>query len=491
MDKRVIGEGLTFDDVLLVPQASSVMPRGVDTSAQLTRKIRLNIPVLSAAMDTVTESAAGIALAQEGGIGVIHKNMTPEEQAAEVRRVKRFEAGVVQEPLTVGPDTTLEEVRRLAAENNFSGFPVQDADGKVCGIVTNRDIRFEADPGKKVSEMMTPRDRLVTVVQGVKLDFCKNLFREHRIEKLPVMDDAGYLKGMITVRDIEKSKAFPNAVRDDLGRLLAAAAIGVGDKELYRFEALFAAGVNAIVVDTAHGHSSGVINQVRELKNKHGDNIQIIGGNIATADAVRDLIDAGADAVKVGIGPGSICTTRMVAGVGVPQLTAVMQCADAGRAAGVPVIADGGIKFSGDFAKAMAAGASTCMFGSMFAGTDEAPGAKILYQGRTYKAYRGMGSIGAMQQGSKDRYFQGDVDETMKLVPEGIEGRVAYKGPLGDILHQLVGGLRAAMGYTGSASIDDLHERARFVRITGAGLRESHVHDVAITEEAPNYRIEH
>jgi len=490
MNDQLLGEGLTFDDVLLVPQASSVMPRGVDTSAQLTKNIRLNIPVISAAMDTVTESGTAIALAQEGGIGVIHKNMTPAEQAAEVRRVKRFEAGVVQEPLTVTPETTLAQMHALAAEHGFSGFPVLDNDGKVCGIITNRDIRFERDPNSKVIDMMTPRDRLVSVEHGVDLDTCKDLFRLHRIEKLPVVDAQGRLQGMVTVRDIEKSSANPNAVRDDLGRLLAAAAIGVGDAEMQRFEALYAAGVDAIIVDTAHGHSQGVINQVREIKQQYGDKIQIIGGNIATAEAVRDLADAGADAVKVGIGPGSICTTRIVAGVGVPQLTAVMQCAEAGRDAGVPVIADGGIKFSGDFAKAMAAGASTCMFGSMFAGTEEAPGAKILFQGRTYKAYRGMGSIGAMKQGSKDRYFQGDVDEAMKLVPEGIEGRVAYKGELGDILHQLVGGLRAAMGYTGAASIVELHKRARFVRITGAGLRESHVHDVTITEEAPNYRIE-
>jgi IMP dehydrogenase len=490
MDNQLLGEGLTFDDVLLVPQASNVMPRGVDTSAQLTKTIRLNIPVISAAMDTVTESGTAIALAQEGGIGVIHKNLSPTQQAAEVRRVKRYEAGVVQEPLTVSPETTLEEVSRLAAEHGFSGFPVLDSDGKVCGIVTNRDIRFERDPNKQVAAMMTPKERLVTVHHGVDLDACKHLFREHRIEKLPVVDDDGRLSGMITVRDIEKSKAFPNAVRDDLGRLLAAAAIGVGAAELQRFEALHAAGVDAVIVDTAHGHSQAVINQVREIKQQYGDKIQVVGGNIATAEAVRDLADAGADAVKVGIGPGSICTTRIVAGVGVPQLTAVMQCAAAGRDAGVPVIADGGIKFSGDFAKAIAAGASTCMFGSMFAGTEEAPGAKILYQGRTYKAYRGMGSIGAMQQGSKDRYFQGDVDEAMKLVPEGIEGRVAYKGAVGDILHQLVGGLRAAMGYTGAASIDAMHQRAKFVRITGAGLRESHVHDVTITEEAPNYRLE-
>ncbi len=482
------GEGLTFDDVLLVPQASNVVPRSVNTIAQFTKKIHLNIPVLSAAMDTVTESRTAIAMAQEGGIGVIHKNLSLENQAAEVRKVKRFEAGVVQEPFTVSPDMHLSDVRELCRIHGFSGFPVLDSDGSLCGIITNRDTRFENDLSKRVDEVMTPRDRLVTVKSGTDLEHCKQLFRQHRIEKLPVVDDKGHLHGMITVRDIEKSKAFPNAVRDNLGRLLVAAAIGVGDKELARFEALLAVGVDAIVVDTAHGHSSGVIGQIREIKRQYGDNIQIIGGNIATPEAVRDLADAGADAVKVGIGPGSICTTRMVAGVGVPQLTAIMECAVAGRDAGVPVIADGGIKFSGDFAKAMAAGASTCMFGSMFAGTDEAPGEKILYQGRTYKAYRGMGSIAAMQQGSKDRYFQDDVDEAMKLVPEGIEGRVAYKGPAGDILHQLVGGLRAAMGYTGAATIADMHKRAKFVRITGAGLRESHVHDVTITEEAPNYR---
>lgn len=440
LDDRILEEGLTFDDVLLVPQASSVMPRNVDTSAQLTRNIRLNIPVVSAAMDTVTESGTAITLAQEGGIGVIHKNLSLEEQAAEVRRVKRYEAGVVQEPLTVHQEMTLAQLLELAEENGFSSFPVLDNDDKVCGIITNRDIRFEGDPGRKIAEMMTPAERLVSVPQGTDLEACKNLFRQHRIEKLPVVDDNGFLQGMVTVRDIEKSSANPNAVRDELGRLLAAAAIGVGEKEMERFEALLAAGVDAVVVDTAHGHSQGVIEQVRKLKRQYGDRIQVIGGNIATAEAVRALADAGADAVKVGIGPGSICTTRIVAGVGVPQLTAVMQCARAAGEAGVPIIADGGIKFSGDFAKAMAAGASTCMFGSMFAGTEEAPGDKILYQGRTYKAYRGMGSIGAMKRGSKDRYFQGDVDEAMKLVPEGIEGRVAYKGSVSDILHQLVGG---------------------------------------------------
>lgn len=486
---EAIREGLTFDDVLLVPQASQVMPKGADISSQLTKQIRLNIPVVSAAMDTVTESGTAIALAQEGGIGVIHKNLTHEQQAAEVRKVKRFEAGVVQDPLTVTEDMKLSDVRRLSLSHGFSGFPVLDSSGKVCGIVTNRDIRFESDDSMSVKEMMTGRDRLVTVAPGTDLKTCKQMFREHRIEKLPVMDSDGRLQGMVTVRDIEKASANPHAVRDSLGRLLAAAAIGVGPKEMERFEALFAEGVDAVVVDTAHGHSAGVIDQVREIKRLYGDRIQVIGGNIATAEAVRDLAEAGADAVKVGIGPGSICTTRVVAGVGVPQLTAVMDCAKTSREVGVPVIADGGIKFSGDFAKAMAAGASTCMFGSMFAGTDEAPGDKILYQGRTYKAYRGMGSIGAMKKGSKDRYFQGDVDEAMKLVPEGIEGRVAYKGQLSDILHQLVGGLRASMGYIGAASVTEMHDKAKFVRITGAGLSESHVHDVTITEEAPNYRL--
>ncbi|MFQ5582098.1 MAG: IMP dehydrogenase [Mariprofundaceae bacterium] len=484
------GEGLTFDDVLLVPQASSVLPRTADTSSLLTRNIRLNIPIVSAAMDTVTESSTAICLAQEGGIGVIHKNFSPEEQAAEVRRVKRHEAGVVQEPLTVTPDMPLSAVRDLSDRHGFSGFPVLDAGGKVCGIITNRDIRFETDMDTPVQQMMTPREKLVTVKHGTDLEACKQLFREHRIEKLPVVGAKDRLQGMITVRDIEKSTAFPNAVRDDLGRLLVAAAVGVGDKELLRFEALMDAGVDAVVVDTAHGHSKGVIAQVCELKKQHGDNIQIIAGNVATAAATRALIKAGADAVKVGIGPGSICTTRMIAGVGMPQLSAIMRCAEAAKGSGVPIIGDGGIKFSGDFAKAVAAGASICMFGSMFAGTDEAPGQKILYQGRTYKAYRGMGSLGAMQKGSKDRYFQGDVDEAMKLVPEGIEGRVAYKGALADILHQLVGGLRAAMGYIGAANLADMHKKAKFIKITSAGLRESHVHDVSITEEAPNYRLD-
>ncbi len=489
-DARILYEGLTFDDVLLVPQASSVVPRAVHTDTRLTRSIKLNIPVLSAAMDTVTESGTAIVLAQEGGMGVIHKNLTAQEQAAEVRKVKRYEAGMVVDPLTVRADMPLGAVQQLARDNGFSGFPVLDANGSVCGIVTNRDMRFESDLARPVSEIMTSHERLVTVTPGTPLEQCKALFRQYRIEKLPVLNADGSLHGMITVRDIEKASASPRAVRDHLGRLMTAAAIGVGEAELERFEILRHEGVDVIVVDTAHGHSQGVIDQVRQIKQQYGDDVQIIGGNIATPEATRDLIEAGADAVKVGIGPGSICTTRIVAGVGVPQLTAIMRCADAAHGAGVPIIADGGIKFSGDFAKAMAAGASVAMFGSMFAGTDEAPGKKILYQGRSFKAYRGMGSVGAMKKGSKDRYFQGDVEEAMKLVPEGIEGRVPYKGALADILHQLLGGLRAAMGYVGAESVASLHERAKFVRITGAGLHESHVHDVTITEEAPNYRFD-
>jgi len=485
---QIQGEGLTFDDVMLVPQASAVLPRQADTSSRLTRTIRLNIPILSSAMDTVTESRTAICMAQEGGIGVLHKNMAPSEQAAEVRRVKRYEAGVVREPFTVSPDMTLAELRNLSREHGFSGFPVLNGDGRLCGIVTHRDVRFETAPDTRVRDVMTPRDRLVTVAPGTSPDACKALFRKHRIEKLPVVDSDFRLQGMVTVRDIEQATAFPNAVRDDLGRLLVAAAIGVGEYEFERFEVLRAEGVDAVVVDTAHGHSRGVIEQVREIKRHYGDEVQVIAGNVATAEAVRDLIDAGADAVKVGIGPGSICTTRVVAGVGVPQFSAIVACAEAACDTDVPVIADGGIKFSGDMAKAIAAGAATVMIGSMFAGTDEAPGDTILYQGRTYKAYRGMGSLGAMKKGSKDRYFQADEDDAMKLVPEGIEGRVAYKGPLAAILHQLVGGLRASMGYTGCATIADMHEKARFVKISSAGLRESHVHDVTITEEAPNYQ---
>ncbi|MDX8411517.1 MAG: IMP dehydrogenase [Mariprofundaceae bacterium] len=487
---RLQGEALTFDDVLLVPAASNVLPKDADVGAHLTRKIHLNIPIMSSAMDTVTESRTAICLAQEGGIGVLHKNMSVDEQAHEVRRVKRFEAGVVKEPMTVTPQTTLADVRAFSAAQNYSGFPVQDADGKLCGIITNRDVRFEERGDIPVAERMTPRERLVTVAEGTDLAACREIFRQHRIEKLPVVDKEFRLVGMVTVRDMEKAKAFPHAARDDHGRLLVAAAIGVGDAELQRFEGLLAESVDAVVVDTAHGHSSGVIEQVRQIKSLHGDDVQVIAGNVATASAVRDLIKVGADAIKVGIGPGSICTTRVVSGVGMPQVTAIAQCAEAAVGSGVPIIADGGIRFSGDVAKAFAAGASVVMMGSMFAGTDEAPGETILYQGRTYKAYRGMGSLGAMKKGSKDRYFQSEVDEPLKLVPEGIEGRVPYRGPLAAILHQLVGGLRAAMGYTGCATISDMNEKAEFVRATTAGINEGHVHDVTITEEAPNYRLD-
>jgi len=481
---------LTFDDVLLVPRYSEVLPRDADLRTRFTRRIQLNIPVVSAAMDTVTEAAMAIAVAQAGGIGVIHKNLSPEEQAAEVRKVKRYEAGVVQDPLTVRLDTPLAEIRRLARENGFSGFPVIDDEGRLAGIVTNRDMRFAREPSTPARELMTPRKRLITVSPGVDLEHCKELFRKHRIEKLPVVDENDRLMGLITVQDIEKSERFPNAARDALGRLLVAAAVGVGEKELDRAARLIEEGVDAIVVDTAHGHSKGVIEQVRRIKERWGEDVQVIGGNVATAEAVRALAEAGADAVKVGIGPGSICTTRVVAGVGVPQLSAVLECAKEARKLGVPIIADGGIKFSGDFAKAIAAGASCCMFGSMLAGCDEAPGEKIIYQGRAYKSYRGMGSLGAMAKGGKERYFQEDVEDVGKFVPEGIEGMVPYKGAAADVIHQLVGGLRAAMGYLGAATIEEMPKRARFVRITNAGLRESHAHDVKITKEAPNYRME-
>ncbi|MDX8377781.1 MAG: IMP dehydrogenase [Mariprofundales bacterium] len=484
---RILDEALTFDDVLLVPAASNIMPNSAKLTSRFTRKLALNIPLVSAAMDTVTESRTAICMAQEGGIGVLHKNMTAAEQAEQVRTVKRFEAGVVQQPLTVHENTLLSEVRYLSAKHGFSGFPVLDATDCLCGIITNRDIRFATDNNIEVRDLMTPRKDLVTVPQGSDTDVSRDLLRKFRIEKLPVVDEDFHLCGMITVRDIEQAKAHPLAVRDALGRLLVAAAIGVGHNEMQRCAALYAEGVDAIIVDTAHGHSAGVIEQVSQIKRMYGDKLQVVAGNVATPEAVKDLIAAGADAVKVGIGPGSICTTRVVAGVGVPQLTAIMQCVAAAKDADIPIIADGGIKFSGDFAKAMAAGASCCMLGSMFAGTDEAPGEVILFKGRSYKAYRGMGSIGAMRQGSKDRYFQAEVEDSMKLVPEGIEGRVAYKGALGSILYQMLGGLRAAMGYTGCADIASFGENPRFVRITNAGLHESHVHDVTITKESPNY----
>lgn len=482
----MIREALTFDDVLLEPAASAVLPGEVDTRTRLTRRIELGIPLISSAMDTVTESALAIAMAQAGGLGVIHKNMAIAAQAQEVRRVKKFESGMVVDPLTIGPDQTLADALALMTANHITGLPVvEPGSRKLVGVLTNRDVRFASNLQQPVRELMT-RERLVTVSEGVSKEEAKRLLHQHRIEKLLVVDETYRCIGLITVKDIEKAQRFPNASKDEKGRLRVAAATGVGPDGDARAEALFDAEVDIVVVDTAHGHSQGVIDSVRRIR-KLGNYTQIIAGNVATADGAKALIDAGADAIKVGIGPGSICTTRIVAGVGVPQLTAVMDCVAAAKAAGVPVIADGGIKFSGDLAKALAAGASCAMIGSLFAGTDEAPGEVFLYQGRSYKSYRGMGSVGAMARGSADRYFQQEIKDSLKLVPEGVEGRVPYKGPVGAVVHQLVGGLRAAMGYTGSRSLEDLAANARFVRITNAGLRESHVHDVALVREAPNY----
>ncbi|MBB5519730.1 IMP dehydrogenase [Amphiplicatus metriothermophilus] len=485
-----IREALTFDDVLLEPGASEVMPSEVSTRARLTREIVMNIPILSSAMDTVTEAEMAIAMAQNGGLGVLHRNLSTEEQAEHVRRVKRFESGMVVNPLTLTPEATLAEAWRIMDEKKISGFPVvenRDANGvgKLVGILTNRDMRFAADPNQKVAELMT-REGLVTVKPHASREEIIRLLHRHRIERLIVVDDDYRCIGLITVKDIEKAQKYPHACKDAEGRLRVAAASSVGETGYERVEALIDAGCDVVVIDTAHGHSAKVIEQVARIK-RASNATQVIAGNVATYDGARALIDAGADAVKVGIGPGSICTTRIVAGVGVPQLTAVMDAARAGRAAGVPVIADGGVKYSGDIAKALAAGADAVMVGSLLAGTEEAPGETFLYQGRPYKAYRGMGSISAMARGSADRYFQADVQEQMKLVPEGIEGQTPYKGPVAPILHQLVGGLRAAMGYVGAASIEELQKRARFVKITNAGLRESHVHDVQITREAPNY----
>jgi IMP dehydrogenase len=482
-----IREGLTFDDVLLEPGPSEIMPAEADVSTKLTRDIRLNIPLTSSAMDTVTESRLAIAMAQAGGLGVIHRNMTVEEQADMVREVKRYESGMVINPVTITPQTTLGEVRAIVAKKKISGFPVVDPKtGKLVGILTNRDMRFDTDPNRKAIELMTTGD-LVTVREGAGRDEARALLRDRKIERVIVVDEAYRATGLITMKDIEKAQAHPHAAKDDQGRLLVGAASTVGDAGYERAMALAEAGVDVVVIDTAHGHSIQVSRVVERIK-RESNRIQIIAGNVATYDAARALIDAGADAVKVGIGPGSICTTRIVAGVGVPQLTAIMEAARAAKASGAPVIADGGIKYSGDLAKAIAAGAACAMMGSMFAGTDESPGEVFLYQGRSYKSYRGMGSVGAMGAGSADRYFQKEVEDSQKLVPEGIEGQTPYKGPIAPVLHQMVGGLRAAMGYVGAASIADLQERARFVRITGAGLRESHVHDVMITREAPNYR---
>ena len=481
----MLREALTFDDVLLVPAASSILPTDADTTTQVTKEISLGIPLVSAAMDTVTESELAIAMAQAGGLGVLHRNMTPEEQAGEVRKVKKFESGMVVNPLTIRPDATLSEALELMTENKISGVPVTEKNGRLVGILTNRDVRFASNPDQKISELMT-HENLVTVREAVDQEEAKRLLHQHRIEKLLVVDDDYCCVGLITVKDMEKAQLHPNAAKDAQGRLRVAAASTVGDDGFARSRALVDAGVDLIVVDTAHGHSEHVANAVSRIKSVSNE-IQVMAGNVATADGAKSLIDAGADAVKVGIGPGSICTTRVVAGVGVPQLTAILDAVEAARATNTPVIADGGIKYSGDLAKAIAAGASCAMVGSLLAGTTESPGEVFLYQGRSYKAYRGMGSVGAMARGSADRYFQQDISETHKLVPEGIEGQIPFKGPVGQVLHQLVGGLRAAMGYTGSANISAMHEHAEFIRMTSASLAESHVHDVTITREAPNY----
>src|SRR6476661_6242441 len=482
-DTADIPLGLTFDDVLLQPLESSVLPSGADTKTFLTREIPLHIPILSSAMDTVTEADMAIALAQLGGIGVLHRNMTIEEQATAVRQVKRFESGMVVNPITMAPDQTLAEALELMKSHRISGIPIVEKSGKLCGILTNRDVRFAENPRQKVSELMT-RDNLATVQIGTTEAEARRILHQRRIEKLLVVDADNHCVGLITVKDIEKSVASPLATKDAEGRLRVAAASTVGDAGFERSQALIDAGCDCIVIDTAHGHNTDVARAVERVKTL-SNSAQVIAGNVATADAAKALVDAGADAIKVGIGPGSICTTRIVAGVGVPQLTAIMEAARAAN--GVPVIADGGIRTSGDIAKALAAGASTVMVGSLLAGTEEAPGETFLYQGRAYKSYRGMGSVGAMARGSADRYFQQDIKDQLKLVPEGIEGQVPFKGPVRDVIHQMVGGVKAAMGYTGSKTLRDLRERAQFVRITNAGLSESHVHDVAITREAPNY----
>jgi IMP dehydrogenase len=483
-------EGLTFDDVLLRPGRSEVLPGDVNVSTRLTRTIHLNMPIVASAMDTVTEARMAIAMAQNGGLGVIHRNLEPEAQAEQVRLVKRYESGMVMNPITIHPDETLADALAMMKHHGISGIPVVErgpngTKGKLVGILTNRDVRFANNPGQPVSELMT-KDRLITVREGVSQDEARRLLHQFRIEKLLVVDDHYRCIGLITVKDIEKQVAYPNAAKDAQGRLLVAAATTTGEQGFERAERLIDAGCDVVVVDTAHGHSVKVLESVTRVK-KLSNAVQVVAGNVATREGAQALIDAGADAVKVGIGPGSICTTRIVAGVGVPQLTAIMEAVEAAHAADIPVIADGGIKFSGDLAKALAAGASCAMVGSLLAGTDETPGEVFLYQGRSYKAYRGMGSVGAMARGSADRYFQAEVRDTLKLVPEGIEGQVAYKGPVSGVLHQLTGGLRASMGYVGAATLPEFREKAQFIRITSAGLRESHVHDVTITRESPNY----
>ena len=488
-----IKDGLTFDDILLEPAASDVLPADADVQTQLTKSIKLGIPLLSAAMDTVTENSLAIAMAQAGGIGVIHKNLDPIEQAAEVQKVKKFESGMVVNPITIEPIATLADARNLMNHHGFSGFPVvENRNGKLVGILTNRDVRFATDPKQKIKELMTQNSKskpLVTVNEGVALEEAKRLLHKYRIEKLVVVDEKFACVGLITVKDMEKAQAYPNACKDDKGRLRVAAATGVGDAGFGRAEALLDAGVDIIVVDTAHGHSAGVLNSVKKIKN-YSNSVQILAGNVATADGAKALVDAGADCVKVGIGPGTICTTRMIAGVGVPQFTAILEAASTCKKLGIPIIADGGIKYSGDIAKAIAAGADCVMIGSLFAGTEESPGDVFLFQGRSYKSYRGMGSLSAMARGSADRYFQEEISDNQKFVPEGVEGRVPYKGRVIDVIQQLVGGLRSSMGYTGNATISDMQNSCRIRKITAAGLRESHVHDVTITREAPNYRLD-
>ena len=485
---RVVKKALTFDDVLLIPAHSIVLPRDVSLATQITKKIRLNIPVVSAAMDTVTESRLAIALAQEGGIGIIHKNMTAKAQAAEVAKVKRFESGVVKDPVTVTQEMSVRDVMLLTRQHKISGLPVLDG-RKVVGIVTNRDLRFEHNLDQPIKNIMTPRERLVTVKEGAPLEEAMALLHKHRLERVLVVNGEFELRGLVTVKDILKSKEHPSASKDEHGRLRVGAAVGVGEGTDERVEVLVEAGVDLLIVDTAHGHSQGVLDRVKWIKTRYPD-MQIIGGNVATGDAAKALVDHGADGVKVGIGPGSICTTRIVAGVGIPQITAVDNVAQGLKDSGVPFIADGGIRYSGDISKAIAAGAYSVMLGGLFAGTEEAPGEVELFQGRSYKSYRGMGSLGAMQQGSSDRYFQDDEDSPEKLVPEGVEGRVPYKGSVVAVIHQLMGGLRSSMGYLGCPTIDDMRAKAQFVEITSAGVRESHVHDVQITKQAPNYQID-
>lgn len=479
---KILKEGLTFDDVLLVPQRSEVLPKDVCTQTQLTKSIKLNIPLMSAGMDTVTESKMAISMARQGGIGIIHKNMSIEAQALEVDKVKRSESGVIVDPFFLTKDHTIQDADDIMARYKISGVPIVDDNNKLIGIITNRDIKFEADFTKKVEDVMT-KENLVTAREGINLTEAQQILKKHKIEKLPIVDAEGNLKGLITIKDIEKKIQYPNSAKDSQGRLLCGAALGISADLMERVAALVKANVDVVVLDSAHGHSMGVINALKQVKEKY-PNLQVIAGNVATAKATEDLIKAGADCVKVGIGPGSICTTRVVAGIGVPQVTAVMDCAEVGHKYGVPVIADGGLKFSGDIVKALAAGASICMMGSMFAGTEESPGETVLYRGRSYKTYRGMGSIGAMEKGSKDRYFQNDAK---KLVPEGVEGMVAYKGKAEDIVYQMIGGIRAGMGYCGAATIKDLMENAEFIKITAASLKESHPHDITITKEAPNY----